>query len=112
MRLAKACLTAEPAGRPADAGAVAAAATAYLAGVQERLRQAELGQAAAQARAAEERKRRRLTAAPAATVLLAVAVGGAVALWVQQDHAARADAVKARRAAADGRHERRPRNAT
>ena len=92
VRLAKACLAAEPADRPRDAGAVAAAMTAYLAGVQERLRKAELARAAAQARAAEERKRRRLTAALAATLLLAVTAAGAGALWYQQDRAARAAA--------------------
>ena len=51
VRLARACLSADPADRPRDAGAVAAAITAYLAGVQDRLRKAELERAAAQARA-------------------------------------------------------------
>ena len=51
MLLAKTCLAAEPADRPRDAGVAAASMTAYLAGVQERLRQAELERAAAQARA-------------------------------------------------------------
>ncbi len=88
--LAKACLAAEPAQRPADAGAVAEAVTAHLAGVQERLHQAELAKAAAQAKAVEERKRRRLTLVLAATVLLAVCGVGAAALWYQQDRAARA----------------------
>ncbi len=49
-----------------------------------------------------KRKRRRLTLALAATVLLAVVGAGAVALWVQQDRAVRADA-DARRAAAEAR---------
>jgi tetratricopeptide (TPR) repeat protein len=90
VRLAKACLAAEPADRPRDGGAVAEAMAGYLAGVQERLRTAEVERAAAQARAKEERKRRRLTVALAATVLLAVAGAGAGALWYQQDRAARA----------------------
>src|SRR5262249_13088791 len=47
VALAKACLAPEPKGRPRDAAAVAAAVTAYQAGVQERLRQAELARAAA-----------------------------------------------------------------
>ena len=50
VRLAKTCLAAEPAERPADAGAVVEAMTAYLTGVQERLRAAELAQAVAEAR--------------------------------------------------------------
>ncbi len=77
VALTKACLSPEAVDRPADANAVAAALTAYLDGVQERLRQAELAEAAAQAKAREEGKRRRLTVALAATVLLAV-LGGAV----------------------------------
>ncbi len=109
VRLAKACLAPAPSDRPADAGAVADAVTAYLAGVQDRLRQAELARAAAQAKAAEERKRRRLTLALAATVLLAVTGAGAGVLWFQQDRAARAAAdaglaaERARKAAATER---------
>ena len=97
IALAKACLAGEPADRPRDAGAVAAAMTAYLAGVQERLRKAELERAAAQARAEAaqaktraERRARRMTVALAATLLLAVTAVGAGALWYQQDRAARA----------------------
>ena len=60
--------------------------TAYLAGVQERLRAAELARVEAQAKAAEERKRRRLTVAPAASLLLmaASAVGSSAYLSNQQ----------------------------
>jgi serine/threonine-protein kinase len=99
IALAKTCLAAEPSDRPADARVVAEAMTAHLAAVQERVRQAELAKAAAQAKAAEERKRRRLTLALAATVLLALTAGGATAFWVQQDRATRA-AADARQAAA------------
>jgi serine/threonine-protein kinase len=77
LGLARACLAAEPAGRPRDAGAVARSMTAYLAGVQERLRTAELARAEAQARAEEARKRFRLGVALAATVLITGAIGGA-----------------------------------
>src|SRR5262249_48641890 len=57
VRLAKDCLAAEPVDRPADGAAVAARLAEYLAGVQERLRQAELERAQAQVKAAEQRKR-------------------------------------------------------
>ena len=66
VALAKRCLAADPAGRPRDAGEVAAAVTAYRESVAERLRRAELAQAAeaaraeeAQATAVQERKRGR-----------------------------------------------------
>jgi serine/threonine-protein kinase len=81
VRLAKACLAAEPGPRPRDAGAVAAAVTAYRESVQERLRRAELERARAQVQAAEDRKRRRLTLALAASVLVTALAGGAGAWW-------------------------------
>ena len=71
--------------------------TAYLDGVQERLHQAELAEAAAQARAVEEAKRRRLTLAMAGTVLLAMALGGGGWLWVKAERDARQMRVDARR---------------
>jgi formylglycine-generating enzyme required for sulfatase activity len=73
--LTKACLAADREGRPRDAGAVAAAVGAYVQGVQERLRAAEVEGAAAAARAESERHRRRL-----AVVLLAVVVLAAIGL--------------------------------
>ena len=50
VSLTKACLAAEVERRPRNAGEVAGRVTAYLAGVQERLRAAELGRVEAQAR--------------------------------------------------------------
>jgi serine/threonine-protein kinase len=76
VALARACLAADPERRPRDAGAVAAAVTAYLAGVQERLRQMEVDRTAAQVKAAEVRKRRRINLALAAAVLAALLAGG------------------------------------
>jgi hypothetical protein len=75
--------------------------TAYLAGVQERLRLAELERAAAQAKAAEaaakaaaERRARRLTAGLAAAGLaLALVIGGGW-LWVQGQRQAQAAAFR------------------
>jgi tetratricopeptide (TPR) repeat protein len=96
VRLARACLAAEPSGRPADAGAVATAVTAYRAGVQERLRRAELERTAAQARAVEEKRRRRAQLGLAAAGLALVAVAGGAALLVQHQ-ADRRQAEQARR---------------
>ena len=93
--LARRCLAAEPAARPRQAGAVARVVEAYLAGVEERSRRAELERATAQARAEEagataraERRARRLTLGLAAVALLLVVAGGAGAWMIQQQHAA------------------------
>ena len=85
MTLARDCLAALAQDRPADAGVVAARITAYLAGVQERLRRAELARVEAVARAGEERKRRRLALALAVAVVALMAVGGTgAAVYIQQ----------------------------
>lgn len=90
VALAKRCLAARRDERPRDGGEVASALTAYLAGVDERVRRAEQQRAAALARAEEakataaaERRAKRLTGGLAAAVLLLVVAGGAVA-WVMQ----------------------------
>jgi serine/threonine-protein kinase len=57
IALVKECLASEPDQRPRHAGVVAGRTAAYLAGVQERLRTAELARVEAQARAEEEAKR-------------------------------------------------------
>jgi serine/threonine-protein kinase len=90
--LARRCLGPEQVGRPRHAGEVAGRMTAYLAGVQERLKVAELAQVEAQTRAEEaqaraliERSRRRRTVALAASVLvIAGLVGGGSAYLAQQ----------------------------
>jgi tetratricopeptide (TPR) repeat protein len=89
LELAKACLAPAPQDRPRNAGAVAERVTAYLASVQERLRQVEAERAAAQARtqaeaktrAAEKSRRRTALALAAALVLL---VAGAGAAWLMR----------------------------
>jgi tetratricopeptide (TPR) repeat protein len=58
VMLARACLAPNRERRPADAGAVAEAVARYQAGLQQRLKQAEITRAAALARAEEEQKRR------------------------------------------------------
>jgi serine/threonine-protein kinase len=104
LLLTRACLAAEVGHRPRDAGEVARAMTTYLAGVQERLRAAEVERAAAQAKAEEakakaaaERRARRLTLGLGAAALLTVAFGSAAALWVKAQQDAR-DAEIARQA--------------
>lgn len=84
--LTKTCLAAEPIDRPKDAQAVADGLTAYLNGVQTKLHQAELAEAAAKVETREEIKRRRLANALAVSVLLLLAVGGGSLWWM--DHQA------------------------
>ncbi len=94
VALARDCLAAEPVGRPRDAGTVSARITAYLSGVQERLRAAEIDRARAEATAAEERRRRRLQLGLAASLLALLTLGGvgfAYELNRRQAAAARAD---------------------
>jgi Tfp pilus assembly protein PilF len=66
VQLAKACLAARLEDRLRDAGLVAATMTTYLNGVQEKLRAAEVEQAAAEARAAAEEQARKAAEAQAA----------------------------------------------
>ena len=75
LALARACIAVEPGDRPRDAQEVSSRMTAYLAGVQERLRKAEIAWVEAQARAEEERKRRRAEVALVAAVLALVVLG-------------------------------------
>ncbi len=93
VELARACLSAEQSQRPRDAGVVALGMTEHRAGVQERLREAELERAAAQARAGSERKARRLTAALAAAVLALTLLGGSGLVLHEREHAEEADRV-------------------
>ena len=88
LTLTRECLSPLASERPADAGVVAGRMNAYLAGVQERLREAELSRAAESARAQEaeakasaERQVRRLTVALAATVIFAGVLGAAGWRW-------------------------------
>ncbi|MBA4062366.1 MAG: hypothetical protein C0501_01415 [Isosphaera sp.] len=96
--LCKRCLAADPAARPADGRAVAAAVAAYRAGVEERLRATERDRAAAAAEAREQRKRRKVQLALAAAVGLLLAGGGAFAWWSEKRDAdqARVEGEKAK----------------
>src|SRR5262249_13050584 len=76
--LAKRCLAAEPADRPADAAAVAQAGGGYLERGQEELRRAELA-------ATETRGRRRLRRVVAAVLTTAVVVAVGLAAWAMRE---------------------------
>jgi serine/threonine-protein kinase len=90
--LAKSCLAAAPKDRPRDAGVVTATLTGHLAGVQERMKAAELARVRAESRAAEERKRRILAVGLAASLVVAVTLGVGGVTWVARDRAARSEA--------------------
>ncbi len=101
--LTRDCLAPLARDRPADAGVVAERVTAYLAGVQDRLRAAELSRATESARAHEaevkaaaERQARRLTAALAATVLVAGTLVGAGWRWIELQRLERVQVASAR----------------
>jgi serine/threonine-protein kinase len=107
MALARDCLMPEVDDRPHHAGVVVDRLASHLAGVQERLRAAELARAAesaraesakraadaAEARARAERRARRLIAALAASVLVLATVTGLGAATYLQQRQARATAV-------------------
>jgi serine/threonine-protein kinase len=101
VHLAKDCLAVDPACRPADGAVVAARLAAYLAGVQERLRRSELGQARAEARAEGERSRRRLAVGLAVAVLAVVVLGGGTLLLLQGHRAEQAREQARRQQAAE-----------
>ncbi|MFO0966018.1 MAG: tetratricopeptide repeat protein [Gemmataceae bacterium] len=110
IQLARRCLRADPAERPADAAAVADAMARYFALAQERMRAAEIARAKAETEATEERKRlilaeakveaeekrhraerrrRRSTALLAAALLLLLVFGAAFGFWYQREQSTR-----------------------
>jgi tetratricopeptide (TPR) repeat protein/tRNA A-37 threonylcarbamoyl transferase component Bud32 len=101
IELANDCLAAERERRPRSAVHVSQRVTAYVAGVQDKLRATELARVEAQTRAEEsqkramlERSRRRRTVALAASVLVTAGVVGGGAAYLaqqQQRRAARLD---------------------
>ncbi len=92
IALAADCLAREPEDRPRQASAVAERVTAYLAGVQDRLRAAEIAGAAESARAEEaivraraERRARHFQVGLAASLLVLTTAGGLTfTYWLQQ----------------------------
>jgi serine/threonine-protein kinase len=89
VALARTCLQPNPDDRPRDAGVVTTELAAYLAAVQDRLRQAELDRAATIARGVEERKRRRWQLGLAGMLALVVFIAGGATFWYQRDRQAR-----------------------
>jgi serine/threonine protein kinase len=87
VELARRSMARQPKDRPRDAGELARAITAYLAGVQDRLRAAELARAEAQARTIEERKRRttQLRMAAAILLILGAGIGGVAYQWTRAE---------------------------
>ena len=87
--LARKCLSYCREDRPDDAEQVAKAIGSYLAGVEERRRQAELDQVKAEAEAREQRKRRRIQLALVLALGLLLLTGGAFAWWEDKQSARR-----------------------
>jgi tetratricopeptide (TPR) repeat protein len=103
VELCRRCLAADPAGRPADAGATAAAVAELRAAADERARRAEVERGRAEVAAAAERKRRRVVLAAAAAVAAVLAAGAGAAAWqavraTDAEGRARAEADNARTA--------------
>ncbi len=115
IALAREAMNPEPLDRPRDAKVMAGRVAAHLAGVQDRLRRAEIAEVEArgqavrereariltEAKVAQEKKARRLTVALAATVLISAAIGGGSWWWV--DRQARDRGTLAAVATADAR---------
>jgi serine/threonine protein kinase/Flp pilus assembly protein TadD len=92
--LARLCLAATPKHRPRDAGIVMERLTAYLRGVEKRLREAELAQARAETRADGERRRRVLAVALTVTVLASGLIGAAGWGWMNHERQRREQAMR------------------
>ena len=98
LALARGCLETDVHARLRDGGEVARAMAAYLAGVQERVRAAEMARVEAQARAEEERKRRRAELRWTTGLIAVFALGalGVATQWRRAErHLAAANAANA-----------------
>jgi WD40 repeat protein len=84
VTLARRCLSAEKADRPADAGEVAAAVAGLRADAEQRARAAELSAAEERVRATEERKRRRVKLVLGGLAAVALAGAAVAAAYTRQ----------------------------
>jgi tetratricopeptide (TPR) repeat protein len=89
IALCKRCLAPDREARPRHAGEVEGAVSAYLAGVEGRIRQAQMDRAKAEAAAAAERKRRRAQVGLAISLVALVGLA-AGAVWFIEGREARA----------------------
>ncbi len=94
VAITRRCLSPLPRDRPRDASEVVSHLSAYLSGVQERLKQAELASVEAMAKAFQEQTRRRLVVGLATAIVLLVATlagAGSLAAWNRQRRSAEFD---------------------
>ncbi|QDV47222.1 Serine/threonine-protein kinase PknD [Stieleria neptunia] len=93
--LCRRCLNPDPAGRPVDAAEVAGVTQDYLAGLQHRIRQAEIERSRSEVRMIESRKRQRwivgLTGALAAVAILSSVIVSDQ--WIKAKRAAAAESM-------------------
>jgi predicted ribosomally synthesized peptide with SipW-like signal peptide len=89
VALCKRCLSADPAGRPRDAGEVARAVADLREAAEERARRAERETAVAEARSEEQRRRRRWQVAAAGVAGLLLLGGVTFAWWNDRQAAER-----------------------
>ena len=84
VSLARRCLSPEPSARPRDGGAVAASVGAYLASIEERVRNAEIAADLADEKATGARRSQRFMLGIAVSLLLAL-VSGVGFAWVRYE---------------------------
>ncbi len=90
--LAIRCMSADRAGRPADAGEVARAISVHRSQMDERTHRAELSAAEARGRANEERRARRRTVGMSIFVITLLLAGGVLFAWQENERRQETDA--------------------
>ncbi len=85
VALCKSCLDCDAEQRPANGQQVAVAVSAYITGVEQRLKRAELETAASEARASEARKRLRTTIALITVAFMIAVIGLTGIAWKWQE---------------------------
>jgi len=90
--IANQCLIAAPEARPRDGGEVQARIGAYLAGLEEKARAAQVEAAEERIRVVEAKRKQRLTLALAASIVLTFVLGGGGWWWIRNREQTRAAA--------------------